>query len=98
MKRNAPKRLQATPSPGLASINLVRPLFESRGEAAEGSVEHGAHQQRQRAALELVGDGKLDVTDMIADGVKQPPVFEIAERPFQVFDQDLQIGAVEGDA
>jgi hypothetical protein len=85
-------------SPPAAPIDHVRPPFERRGEAAEGGVEHGPHEKAQRSALELVRDEKFHLTGVLAPRVKAPAVFESAERAFEILDQDLQVGPVEGDA
>ena len=45
----------------LAPVDLVGALLEGRGEAAEGGVEHRAHQQAERAAAEFVVDEEFDL-------------------------------------
>src|ERR1700716_3179968 len=78
-------------------VDHVGAPFEGRGEAAEGGVEHRAHEQAQRPAFELVGGEKFHLAGLLAGRVKGPAVFEPAERALEILDQDLQIGPVERD-
>src|SRR5215467_8469770 len=87
--------------PALSGLTRVDPIgapLEGRGEAPEGGVEHRAHEQLERPALELVGDEELDVAGLLAGRMEVPAVLELAERALEILDMDLQIGPVEGDA
>src|SRR4029079_4491339 len=79
----------------LFSIHCIGPLFERRGKALERGVEHRSHQHRQHPALEFVGEVKPDVAAGFGSGLEVPAVFQLAERPFQIFHHDLQIGPVQ---
>src|SRR5258705_12883649 len=65
------------------------------GEAAKRDIKHGAHQDSENPAAELVVDVELDVAEPLAGRVEGPAIFEVAEWSFEVFDQDLQVGPVE---
>src|SRR5690348_16118444 len=80
------------------SIHLIRTALEGVGEAAEGGVEHGAHQQAERATLEFIRNEELDVAALLVDRPKGPAVVEPAERPVEVFDRNLQPRAVDDHA
>jgi 2-C-methyl-D-erythritol 2,4-cyclodiphosphate synthase len=79
------------------SIDHIRAALEGLGEFAESLVEHRAHQQAEHAAGEFVGDEEADLTAAL-DRLEGPAVLQIAERPIDIFDQDLEIGRVERDA
>src|SRR4051812_47553047 len=80
------------PLRGLAlSIHHIRALLERSGKALEGGVEHGAHQQRQHPALELVGQEESDIAIGLGSRLEGPAVFKVAERAFQILHHDLQI-------
>src|SRR6516165_6872199 len=79
-------------------INPVGALFERRGETLEGCVEHRAHQQGQHPALEFVSDIKPYLAGIVGLWLEGPTVFELAERPAQIFDQNVQIGTVQRHA
>src|SRR6266542_6959755 len=81
-------------SPG---IDHVGPPLEGRGKAAEGGIEHRAHQQAQRPALELIRNEKFHLAGLLAGRMKDPAVFEPAEGALEILDQDMQIGSVERD-
>src|SRR5262245_2711674 len=68
-----------------------------RRKAAEGGVEHRAHQQAQRPALELIRNEKFHPAGFLAGRVKDPTVFEPAEGTLEILDQDVQIWPVERD-
>ena len=76
-------------------VNHVGALFERGGKTLERGVEHRAHQHRQHPALEFVGEEKPDVAVGFGFGLEGPAVLEIAERPLQILDHDLQVGAVQ---
>ena len=52
----------------------------------------------ERAAAELVVDEELDLAGLLAGRPEGPAVLHVAERPLQIFDQDLQLRPVERDA
>src|SRR5215831_12974030 len=87
------------PLNGLLSpcVDYVGPSLEGCGKAAEGGVEHRAHQQAQRPALELVRNEKFHPAGLLAGRVKDPTVFEPAEGAVEVLDQDVQIWSVKRD-
>src|SRR3974390_2921920 len=79
-------------------INPVGALFERCGEALESGVEHRTHEHGQHPALEFVSDIKPYLTGIVGLRFEGPAVFELAERPAQIFDQNVQIGTVQRDA
>src|SRR5436305_2529198 len=80
------------------AVNLIGPALERLGKAPERSVEHRAHQHGEYAALELIGDEKLDLARPFARGVKVPAVLHPAKRAVEVLNQDLQVRTVERHA
>src|SRR5438309_7778196 len=60
------------PDLGYASprIDHVGAALERGGEAAECGIEHSAHEQAEHAALELVGNEKLDLATVLAARMK----------------------------
>src|SRR5271155_2025429 len=96
------KPMTAFKAPGWslrAAVDRVRALFERAGESAESDVEHRAHQRAARAAFDLVVDEETDARTLALDLVlERPDVFEMAERPVDIFDPDLEAGLVERDA
>src|SRR3954454_9009596 len=76
------------------AIDFVRPVLERRDEASERLVEHRAHQEPEREALELVVDVELDLAPRRI-GAKRPAVLEEAEGAVDVFDEDAKPGPVE---
>src|SRR5438132_5642320 len=79
-------------------IDLVRAPLEGGGEAAEGEIEHAAHEQAERAALELVGDEERDLAGALPGRAECPAVLHPTERPFEILHQDLQLQSVERHA
>ncbi len=78
----------------LPAIDEIGPFFERLGEFAERLVEHRAHQQPEHAAGEFIGNEEGDLASgfMRLEG---PAVFQIAEGPIDIFDQNLEIGRIE---
>src|SRR5438445_641363 len=81
----------------MATGVLAHAPLEGRGKAAEGGVEHRAHQQAQRPALELIRNEKFHLAGLLAGRMKDPAVFEPAEGALEILDQDMQTGSVERD-
>ncbi len=79
----------------LPQIDRVCPAFEGNGKTAERHFEHRAHEQAQGPAPELVRNEEFHFAGSLAGCMKGPAVFQPAERAFQIFDQDLEIGPVE---
>src|SRR5665213_4495886 len=90
----------ASPFPGFVSlaVDFVGALLESNGEFAEGGVEHGAHQYRQRPAFEFIVAEKFDFAGLLTGRRESPTVLQAAERPLEILDQNFEIRSIEGDA
>src|SRR5437660_9943398 len=73
----------------------IRPPLEGLGKAAERGVEHRAHQQPQRTALEFVRDEELDLALRVAERAKRPMIVKPAERTVEIFHVDLQARTVD---
>src|SRR5205085_8301086 len=82
---------------GALAVDRVRPLLERGGEPRKRGVEHCAHQHRQHAALELVGEVEADVALGFGLWLEDPAVFETGEWSPQIPCRYLQIGPVEHD-
>src|SRR5665213_2249487 len=90
----------ASPFPGFVSltVDFIGAPLESNGEFAEGGLEHGAHQYRQRPAFEFVVDEEFDFAGLIAGRREGPAVLQAAERAVEILDQNFQRRSIEGDA
>src|ERR1043165_7922397 len=78
-------------------VHLVGTALESERKSPERGIEHRAHQHREHAALEFIGDEVLHVAKLLAGGVEGPAVLHSAERAVQILDEYLQVGAIERD-
>src|SRR5690606_5106850 len=78
-------------------VDLLSALFEGFGKLAERLVEHRSHQQAEHPAGKLVGDEEADLASARIR-LEAPAVLEIAERPVDIFDKDLEIGGVQRHA
>ena len=74
----------------LARVDLVGAPLECHGEVAEGGVEHRAHDQLERPALELVGDEEFHFAGGLARGAKAPAIVHALEWAFEIFDQNFE--------
>src|SRR5512136_1178817 len=86
-----------------ATVDLVRPLHESVGVFLKRPVEHGAHHQPQRHALELIGDEELDHRPRLSVRPRRlvteaPAIVELAEWPVDIADLHLKPVGVADDA
>src|SRR5262249_59409812 len=70
-------------------VDDVGPPLEGRSKAAEGGIEHRAHQQAQRPALELIRNEKFHLAGLLPGLVKDPAVFEPADGALKILDKDL---------
>src|SRR5438876_9186347 len=77
------------------AVNHIGALLEGGRKPRKGCVEHRAHQDRQHAALEFIGEEESDVAGVVAFRLEGPAILQTAERPLQIFDQDFQVGLVQ---
>src|SRR5262249_4339715 len=77
------------------AIDRVSAALECRREAAKHCIEHCAHEETERAALELIEQEKFDLAGVLADRMKGPAVLHTGEWTTEVFDVDRERRPVE---
>src|SRR6516164_3861080 len=78
-----------------ASVNNIGTALESLHEAAECSVEHGIHQQRQSPACKLIVQMEPDVAAAVRSRLKCPSGSQLAQRSIRRLDENASVGAIE---
>src|SRR3974377_1985876 len=80
---------------GLLRIALARLRLERRCKTAESDIEHGSHEETERAAAKFIGNEEFHDAGLGAGRMKDPAILEPAEGAIEVFDEDVQAGPVE---
>src|SRR6478752_1275441 len=73
------------------AVDHVRTFLERRRKPRKRRVEHRAHQGREHAALELIGDEEADVAGLLTLRLEGPAVLQAGERSPQVAHENLEI-------
>src|ERR1019366_2958569 len=86
-----------------SSVDLIGALDKGVAVFVEGGVEHRAHKQAERGALELIGDEKFDDRARLARWPRRfvpegPAIIEFLEGTVDIFDEYFELVRVAGDA
>src|SRR6516164_7067580 len=90
-----PTKSEASCLCGPLRIDLVSPPLERRGKAAESDIEHGSHEETERAAAKFISNEEFHDAGLGAGRMKDPSILEPAEGSIEVFNKDVQAGPIE---